>query len=198
MSIRRYSIFVSYSSTNEELVNQIKELNTGETILFDLESNSRLPSVPSQKINESIKNRIENADVILILMTDKAYKSKYVRQEIPWIENKIKKCPDIPVIPVIDKSIEKKVIEEYGFIKKYKYEVLYPGNETEIAKKVSKRIYESIIHCENRKNEVLSKNNYILKKNNKELQSRISSRDTLLIMSVLAMIFVVVLFENNG
>lgn len=196
MSIRRYSIFVSHSSTNKELVNQIKELTTGETILFDLENNSKLPSVYSQKINESIKNRIENADVILILMTDEAYKSKYVRQEIPWIENKIKKCPNISVIPVIDKSIEKQVIKEYSFIKKYKYEVLHPGNETEIAKKVSKRIYESIILSESHKKEILSKNNYTLKKNNIELQSRIASRDTLLIMSVLAMIFVAVLFEK--
>jgi hypothetical protein len=188
---------VSHSSINEEFVNQIQELENGETILFDLENKSKLPNVYSQKIEESIKNRIENANVILILMTEEAYKSEYVRQEIPWIEDKIKKCPSIPVIPVIDKSIERQVIKDYLFIKKYKYEVRYPGNETEIVNRVSKRIYESIIKREHHEKEVFLKNNNTLKKRNIELQSKITSRDTLLIMSALAMIFVAILFEKE-
>jgi hypothetical protein len=83
------------------------------------------------------------------------------------------------------------------FIKKYKYEVRYPGNETEIVNRVSKRIYESIIKREHHEKEVFLKNNNTLKKRNIELQSKITSRDTLLIMSALAMIFVAILFEKE-
>lgn len=94
-------IFVSHSLKDQELIKGVKTtLEPHGITLFIAEHNFDM----QQTITQKIETMIRNCDVALILLTKKAFNSKFVQQEIGYI-NSCRK----PFLQVIEIGLEKKI-----------------------------------------------------------------------------------------
>lgn len=93
-----YQIFLSHSSSDGDIVDQIKRTLKKRGIkVYDFSENTNL----GKSINKKIGKAIENSNAVVVLITEEGQTSSWVNAEIGYA-----KAKDKQIIPIVEKGIE--------------------------------------------------------------------------------------------
>lgn len=96
-----YKVFVSHSTKDMKLVRSIRsELEKAGMIVYLAEEHLR----PGKNLPQKIMENIESSDCMVVLLTYVGSRSQFVNQEIGAA-----KMVHKPIIPMVEKKIEKKI-----------------------------------------------------------------------------------------
>ncbi len=135
---KQYQVFISYSSIDSKIVDQIISVLKDNKLSFFLDKYD-LKSGGEFWLDQLYKG-ILNSQCILLLVSTNSIKSEYVQKEIKFAHEK-----GVPIIGLcIDKEIPS-IPDKIAFFKKTHIHIYSEPSEDEISKKWLFRIYRDIL-----------------------------------------------------